>query len=179
MAKLFFENRFILTKKLYGEYCTKTFVSMHKKNRALAFGLAGGFGILTTLCMIFLPFKLLIAIGITLTIYFLYMGIWGYHFSEWIQFRKMQDEQGDVLLHQVRFCSDQIYVKLNQTSLTFKYSSITKAYETEHLLILIIGIQGMVEHGQIIFKEGFLNQEEDTVKQWKAFINEKTKREIF
>lgn len=56
-------------------------------------------------------------------------------------------------------------------------SSISKAYETEDGYILILGKRGMAEHGQILFKQGFLNNAD--MDEFKRFINKKTKNTIF
>lgn len=179
MAKLFFENKYILTKKLYRQYCSKTFVTMYKRNRILAFCLAVGFTIAAVIVFIFTRIKwLTIFLGI-LAAYFYMMGICGYHFSEWLNYRRMQEEQGDVLVHILKFCSDQVHVQVNQTKYTFKYSSITKAYETEDLFILIIGAKGMIEHGQVVFKNGFAEKNDTTLQSFKEFVNQKAKKPIF
>lgn len=174
-----YENRYILTKKLYTQYCSKTFATMNKRMRILAFSIAAGFTVATALVFWFTRIKwLTIVLGVCM-LYFYFMGICGYRFSEWINFRRMQDEQGKVLVHLMKFCADQVNVQVNQTKFTFKYSSITKAYETEDLLILIIGAKGMIEHGQVVFKNGFTDKGEDTVENFKKFINQKAKKMIF
>ena len=164
MAKLFYENKYILTKKLYRQYCGKTFVAMYKRNRILAFCLAAGFTIATVLVFLFTSIKWLTILLGVFAAYFYMMGFCGYHFSEWLNYRRMQEEQGDVLVHIFKFCADQVHVQVNQTKYTFKYSSITKAYETEDLLILIIGAKGM---------------EDTTLQSFKEFINQKAKKPIF
>ena len=197
MAKLFFENKYILTKKLYRQYCRHTFQKMNYSTRRLCFILMGVSMVLTVVEFIFLRWVWLTTVLGCFDLYFLFMGICGYHYSEWMNYRDMQQNFGEVLVHIVRFCSDQIQVKVNTTSLTMKYSSIIKAYETEDLIILIIGTRGMVEHGQVVYKKGFFvsdgdklekvetpdeqleEQNEQTLLEFKKFINTKAKKIIF
>lgn len=110
-------------------------------------------------------------------IYFTLMIFYGYKFSEWINFRKMKDEYGPAITMVLHFQQDKVSVRVNEKSFAFKYSSISKMYETEDSYILILGKKGMLEHGQIIFKQGFTH--DANVDEFKQFINKKAKETIF
>lgn len=175
MAKICFENKFILTRKLHKQYCKVSFTKMRKSTRILAFTLSIA-SFIAACTFAYFRMKMGIWVALILFIYFLLMGFWGYVFSEWIGFRSMKRKYGQVIVMIVDFMPSSVQVKVNKTSLNFKYSSITKAYETDDIIILILGAKGMIEHGQILFKENFKN---NSLTEFKEFINEKTGKRIF
>lgn len=175
MAKIFFENKFILTRKLHKQYCKVSYKKMRKTSRILAFSLAA-LSIVAAGVLAYLRIKIGVLVALVLCLYFIMMAFWGYVFSEWIGFRSMKRKYGDVIVMIVDFLPTIVQVKVGKTALNFKYESITKAYEAEDIIILILGAKGMIEHGQILFKENFKG---DSLSQFKSFINEKTGKEIF
>ena len=107
----------------------------------------------------------------------MFVIFFGYAFREWLQYRELQDLHGKAIVNLVRFNSDQVQVTVNKTKLAFKYSTIVRAYESEELLILILGKKGMLEHGQPLYKNGFTDK--IPLEEFKRFINEKTAKDIF
>lgn len=177
MAKIFFENRFILTKKLHHQYCKETYRTMNKRMQILALVLAL---VMYGLCAVSLFYLILpkpALVFLAFGIYFTFMIFYGYRFSEWINFRRMKDEYGPAIAMILQFKQDKVSVRINEKSFAFQYASIAKAYETEDLIILILGKRGMVEHGQVIFKNGFT--EHANLEDFKQYINKKTKNDIF
>ncbi|MDE6714259.1 MAG: YcxB family protein [Lachnospiraceae bacterium] len=177
MAKIFYENRFILTKKLHHQYCKMTYQTMNKRMQILAAVLAVIMYALCAVSFFYLRMPKVCLAFLGFGIYFTMMIFWGYRFSEWINFRKMKDEYGPAITMILHFQQDKISVRVNEKSFAFKYSSISKAYETEDSYILILGKKGMVEHGQVIFKQGFTHDAD--IDEFKKFINKKAKETIF
>lgn len=175
MAKICFENKFILTRKLHKQYCKVSYTRMRKSSRILAFVLAAA-SLIAAVALAFYRIKIGVLVSLVLCLYFIMMGFWGYVFSEWIGFRSMKRKYGQVIVMIVDFMPNIVQVKVGKTSLNFKYSSIIKAYETEDIIILILGAKGMIEHGQVLFKANFKG---DSLAQFKEFINEKTGNGIF
>lgn len=177
MAKIFFENKFILTSKLHQQYCKVCFAKMRKNTKILAIVLAI-VSFIAAIIFAILGSDKLCFVALILVLYFVMMAFWGYKFSEWINYRSMKRKFGQVILMIVDFYPTYVEVRTGTTevaSLTFKYTSITKAYETEDLIILIISAKGMIEHGQVLFKQNF---KDDSLDKFKVFINEKTGKEI-
>ena len=177
MAKIFFENRFILTKKLHHQYCRETYRTMNKRMQILALVLAILMYGLCAFSCFYLLLPRLAMVFLAFGIYFTFMIFYGYRFSEWINFRKMKDEYGPAITMVLHFLQDKVSVRVNEKSFAFKYSSIAKSYETEDTIILILGKRGMLEHGQVIFKQGFTGGAE--LEDFKKYINKKTEKEIF
>ena len=75
------------------------------------------------------------------------------------------------------FMPVQIFVKVGSSSFSFKYETIQKVYETEDIFILILKTKGMIEHGQIVFKNGF--GEGVDIQEFKRFLNDKSGKELF
>ena len=177
MAKIFYENRFILTKKLHHQYCKVTYRTMNKRMQVLSAVLAAVMYVLCAAAFFYLRMPKLCLVFLGFGIYFTIMIFYGYKFSEWINFRKMRDEYGPAITMVLHFQQDKVSVRVNEKSFAFKYSSISKAYETEDSYILIIGKRGMVEHGQVIFKKGFAKDTD--IDEFKRFINKKAKETVF
>lgn len=183
MAKVFFENRFLLTKTIHHQYCKETFKKMRKTNQNIALILA----ILTLVVagLVFFLFngrKIMILFGI-IFLYFVMMYFMGYRFSEWLNYRNLKRDYGHKtggeVVYQLKFEPAQVRVKVGETGLTFKYSTIEKVYETKDIFIFILSKEGMIEHGQIVFKNGFSDKADDTVENFKKYINEKAKKNLF
>lgn len=177
MAKIFFENRFILTQKLHHQYCKMTYRTMNKRMQVLSAVLSVVMYALSAAAFFYLRLPKLCLVFLGFGIYFTFMIFYGYKFSEWINFRRMKDEYGPAITMILHFQQDKVSVRVNEKSFAFKYSSISKVYETEDSYILILGKKGMVEHGQVIFKQGFLH--DTNIDEFKRYINKKTKETIF
>ena len=177
MAKLMYENRFILTRKLHKEYFRFLFLTLQKKTRLAALLLAVAAFLLSGVLLFGLHSKAGAAIGLVFTAYFVYMFFYGYVFREWLQYRKLQDEHGKAIVNIVKFNSDQVQVQVNKTSFSFKYSTIEQAYETEELIILILQKEGMAAHGQPLYKKSFGGQE--SLEAFQKYLNQKTGAELF
>lgn len=175
MAKLFYSNKFILTKKLHGQYFRCCFKETQKKLRLISLVLTFVFLILSVAALIFTGSRVLTSVLMVLTLYFLFMVFFGYSFRQWVDFRRLKDEHGDVIVMLVDFYSDNIKVKVNKTDFSFKYSTIDRAYVTEDEYILILKAPGMPEHGQVLFRTAFKDKEEE----FRNFINSKTGKNIF
>lgn len=177
MAKIFYENRFILTRKLHQQYCKITFRAMNKRIQLLSAALAVVMYVLCAVAFFYLRLPKLCLVFLGFGVYFTFMIFYGYKFSEWINFRRLKDEYGPAVTMILHFQQDKVCVRVNEKSFSFKYSSISKAYETEDSYILILGKRGMAEHGQVLFKQGFLHDAD--IEEFKRFINKKTKDTIF
>ena len=137
MAKLMYENRFILTRKLHQEY-------YHSRYMKLKFR----------------------------KIYYL-----GYRMREWFNWRELQEQHGKAVVNVVRFNSDQVHVQVNKTAFSFKYSTIESAAETEELIVLYLRKEGMAEHVQLLYRNGFAGKPD--IEAFKAFLNNKTGKQLF
>lgn len=176
MAAVLFENRFILTKKLHKQYCSECYKVSRKSTQRLAIILALVSLIAGILVYFFLEWQWLVILCAVFFAYFVFFYFWGYAFSEWFNFRDLHRQHGKAIVMILDFMPSQVSVKVNKTSFCFKYSSISKAYETDDIIILILERKGMIEHGQIVYKNGFnVGQLQD----FKEFINKKCEKEIF
>lgn len=177
MAKLFYENKFILTGKLHAEYFRHCFKKLQKETQIMSLILAILSLAVSAVVMIFFRNVLFTSLFAVLSLYFIFMIFFGYTFRQWIDYRRLTDEHGDVLVTIVSFFSDRVKVKVNKTELYFKYSTIDSAYETEDSIILLLKAPGMTAHGQLLFKPAF--KEEGGVEGFKKFLNQKTGKELF
>lgn len=177
MAKIFFENRFLLTKKLHKQYSKETFKKMRKSTSFLSLGLAFLTLIAAILAFIFFAARKILILFLLAFIYFILMSLFGYIFSDWLNFRNMKrnygEKKGGEVVYQIKFEPTEVRVKVGSTGYTFKYTTIEKIYETEDLLIFILNAKGMIEHGQIIYKKGFTDKSPETLDNFRKFINDK------
>ncbi len=165
MAKILLENRFILTKKLHAEYCRETNRKMRKKTKVMCFLLAAVSFIAAVLFAIFLKSSKLVTVALVLVVYFILTGLYGYKLSEIIDYKSMLREHGKAIVMILEFTPVQVLVKVNKTSFAFKYSTIKRIIETDNLYILILGGKGMIEHGQVLYKNGFKGGDENSFKK--------------
>lgn len=183
MAKIFFENKYILTKKLYHQYCKKTFQKLRKTNQILSIVLALITLVIALLVFFFLHGRKIMILFAVIFAYFVMMFFSGYKFSEWLNYRNLKRDyghkSGGEVVYQLYFEPLNVKVKVGDTGFTFKYSTIEKVYETEDIIIFILSAKGMIEHGQIIFKRGFSDKNSETIDEFKKFINEKSGKELF
>ena len=177
MAKLMYENKFILTRKLHSQYFRYCYRKLQKQTRILAVILTVLFAICFVLSIIFLGSRLAASLLSVITLYFFFMIFFGYSFREWIDYRKLQSDHGDVIVEIVKFNADNIHVKVNETGFSFNYRTIERVYETEDEYILILNLPGMIDHGQVLFKKGF--KDGTDVEAFKAYINRRAGKIIF
>ncbi len=177
MAKLMYENKFILTRKLHSQYFRYCYRKLQKQTRILALLLTVLFAVCFALSIIFLGSRLVASLFAVLTLYFFFMIFFGYSFREWIDYRKLQSDHGDVIVEIVKFNADNIHVKVNETGFSFNYRTIERVYETEDEYILILNMPGMIEHGQVLFKKGF--KDGTDMDAFKAYINRRAGKIIF
>lgn len=177
MAKVLFENKFLLTRKFHKQYCKETYRALRKRNQLTSALLAVVTLIAALLVFFLLDIRLVAYILFGLSAYFVFFIFYGYLFSEWINFRSLKREYGGDQVYIIKFEPSQVHVWVNKTSFSFKYTTITKGYETKDLLILILETKGMIEHGQMLFKGSFKTEEK--VNEFKDFINEKSGKQIF
>ena len=177
MAKLMYENKFILTRKLHSQYFRYCYRKLQKQTRILALVFTILFAVCFVLSIIFLGSRLVASLLAVLTLYFFFMIFFGYSFREWIDYRKLQNDHGDVIVEIVKFNADNIHVKVNETGFSFNYRTIERVYETEDEYILILSVPGMIEHGQVLFKKGF--KDGTDVEAFKAYINRRAGKTIF
>jgi len=182
MAKVFYENKFLLTRNLHKEYCKNTYDKMRKKIKITNLILGIVFLAATVLLVIFTRLAFIATLTLLFSIYFFVMIQNGYRFSEWINYKKICEETADVeggeVLNIIRFEPVQIHVRAGITGYSFKYESIERAFETDRLIILILKRPGMIEHSQLVFKGGFSEKNDDTLIEFKKFINEKVGKNI-
>lgn len=177
MAKLIYENKFILTKKLHAQYYKLCYRKTQKKTQLLAAVLALITFAVAAAVMLFFKNVFITSVLAALGLYFFFMIFLGYSFRCWVDYRRMQDEHGQVIVMIVKFLSDNVNVKVNKTSFSFKYTTIEKAYETDDEIILILKTAGMIEHGQVLFKKGF--KPESELIGFKEYINRRSGKKIF
>lgn len=177
MAKLMYENRFILTRKLHKEYFRFCYRKMQKQTQLIAGILAVVALAVSAVLYLWLHSVIGAVVGLIVAVYLVFVIFFGYAFREWLQYRELQDQHGKAVVNLVRFNSDQVQVTVNKTKFSFKYSTIVRAYESDELLILILGKKGMLEHGQPLWKRGFTG--EVSPEEFKEFINQKTEKTIF
>ncbi|MCR5597602.1 MAG: YcxB family protein [Lachnospiraceae bacterium] len=177
MAKLMYENKFILTRKLHSQYFRYCYRKLQKQTRILALVLTIIFAVCFVLSLILLGSRLIASLFAVLALYFFFMIFFGYSFREWIDYRKLQSDHGDVIVEIVKFNADNIHVKVNETGFSFNYRTIERVYETEDEYILILNLPGMIEHGQVLFKKGF--KDGTDVDAFKAYINRRSGKVIF
>ena len=137
MAKLIYENRFLLTRKLHKEYYHARYMKLRFRR-----------------------------------IFYL-----GYRFREWVNYRELQAQHDKAIVNLVRFQSDNVHVQVNRTAFSFHYNTITGAEETEELIVLKLQKEGMAEHVQLLWKNGFVGK--PPLEEFKDFINRKTGKTIF
>lgn len=183
MAKILYDNKFLLTRKLHKQYCKTGYRKTRKRIRVTCIVLTVLFALVAILLGVFTNLKILVGIAGFLAGYFFLMIFMGYTFSEWVNFGKMRDEyshgKGLDVVVVVSFEPVNVHVKFGKSQFSFKYTSIGKADETEDLIILYLNHPGMIEHAQILYKNGFTNKGEDTISEFKAFINEKSGKQVF
>ncbi|MCR5208621.1 MAG: YcxB family protein [Lachnospiraceae bacterium] len=177
MSKLIYENKFILTKKLHSEYYKLCYRKTQKKTQVISAVLAIVTLAVAAAVMMLFRNVLITSVFATLGLYFVFMIFFGYSFRCWVDYRRMQDEHGQVIVMIVKFLSDNVNVKVNKTVFSFKYSTIEKAYETDDEIILILKTAGMIEHGQVLFKKGF--KPESELIGFKQYINRRSGKMIF
>lgn len=177
MAKILYENKFLMTRKFHKQYCHVTFRARRKRNQLLSLALAI-VALAAGLSFYFLlKWNIPGVVCFCLAAYFVFFIFYGYWFSEWINYRSLKREYGGEQVYIIKFEPSEVHVWVNKTSFRFKYTTISGGYETKDLLILILETKGMIEHGQILFKGSFKNAE--TVEEFKQFINEKSGKHIF
>lgn len=180
MAKVLYENKFILTKKLHAQYCQMCFTKMRKQTKLICLLLALVCLAVAVPVNIFTTLRIVPGILYVLAVYFIFWIFQGYRVSEWINYKNMQRNYGEYIVMQVFFEPVQVKVKTGDTALAFKYTTISKAYETEDLIVLILSTEGMIEHGQVLYKNGFAGDTEGKcIKDFKIMINEKAHKPIF
>lgn len=116
MAKIFYENRFILTRKLHRQYCKMTYRVMNKRIQILSAVLAAVMYGLCTVSLFYLRLPKLFLVFLGFGIYFTFMIFYGYKFSEWINFRKLKDEYGPAITMVLHFQQDKVCVRVNEKS---------------------------------------------------------------
>lgn len=175
MAAIQFENRFILTRRIHKEYCKLLYRKTRKKFKITCFVLAAVSLVAALLLIIFTQWNVLSYILMFLSLYFIAMAFYGYSFSEWINYSKMKDEHGGEVFMILKFEPTRVIVQVNKTSFAFKYTSISAVYETDDIIILVISGDGMIDHGQLVYKNGFTEKNDDTLDRFMEFINTKAK----
>lgn len=177
MAKLMYENRFLLGRKLHKEYFRFFYRKTQKKTQLIAGILAALSLGLSGFLFFGLHSRIGAGIGVILALYFVFVIFFGYAFREWLQYRELEDLHGKGIFQMVRFYSDQVQVTVNKTKFSFKYSTIAEAYESDELLTLILKTKGMPAQGQPLYKNGFTGN--IPLDEFKSFINQKTGKKIF
>ena len=177
MAAVLFDNKFILTKKLHSQYCREAFKKSRFRLKLTSAVLCVIFLLLGLLFLLFLRMPKLSIVFFVFSVYFFVFIFRGYVFSDWINYRNFQRNYGKVIVMLLEFTPVQVKVKVNSTSFSFSYNTISGAYETDDIIILLLSGKGMVEQGQVVYKNGFKNNK--TVREFKEFINDKTQKDIF
>lgn len=148
-------NSFILTKKMHRQYSKQTYHIFRKKwkNKVIMLALAT---LAVGLLLIFLlRWYIAGAIILVAGIYFFLMGLFGYVYGSWREYRNFQDFFGPLVEMEVEFYKRYFRVKTVKGNREFLYSQVMKRIELENISILIVGAEGMIVHGQIIDKKAF------------------------
>ncbi len=176
MAKLCFENKFILTRKLHKEYCKTTYKKTRNKRKVVYGILAVLFlAVAVVAALVWKLLPVIIAAGV-ISLFCFYSLFFGYVLYEWFDMGRLKEEFGPAVAMVVSFYSDRVAIRVNDKKVAFKYSSITRCVETENLYIFFVYSEGIIEHGQALFKKGF---KEEEIPAFQKYINERTGKEIF
>lgn len=152
---LLLKNSFVLTKKMHMKYSRICFMLFRKKFKQLALALC--FIMLMVAVLLFLLPKWYIpgVIFVVMALYFYFMSEFGYIYSAGNQYRNLQAFFGELVEMEVEFYPQFFAIKTEKGDREFLYSQIEKRIELERMSILIVGAQGMIQHGQIIDKSAF------------------------
>ena len=152
MATVFFENRFILTRKLHREYYRELYLRNGRSVRIASAVLAGISAAAFLLFVIVLRAKVAAAAAMVLGIYFGLMIPFGYVFREWIGYRGLKrDHEAQAIFEIVSFYQDRIHVKVNKTEFDLKYAALDGVIETEELWILLLKGKGGIQNTQLLW----------------------------
>ena len=180
MAKLFFENRFILTRKLHREYYRELYKRNGRNIRIISAVLACISAVVFLLSIIMLKSAVAATLFLVLCIYFILMIPFGYAFREWIGYRGLKrDHEAAAIFQIVSFYQDRIHVKVNKTEFDLKYGALDGVIETEELWILLLKGKGGILNTQLLWKKGFKDKTEEELKRFCEFIDNKSSKSIF
>ncbi|MCR5118334.1 MAG: YcxB family protein [Lachnospiraceae bacterium] len=180
MAKLFFENRFILTKKLHREYYRELYRKNGRSIKIISAVLACIFAAAFLLSVILFKSTPAAVLALVLCIYFVLMIPFAYVFREWIGYRGLRrDHQASAIFEIVSFYQDRIHVKVNKTEFDLKYDSLDGLMETKELWVLLLKGKSGLNSTQLLWKKGFTDKSEAGLKAFREFIDNKSKKSIF
>ena len=180
MAKLFFENRFILTRKLHREYYRELYRRNGRNIRIISAVLACISAVVFLLSLIMLKSAIAATLSLVLCIYFTLMIPFGYVFREWIGYRGLKrDHEAAAIFQIVSFYQDRIHVKVNRVEFDLRYDQLDGLVETEQLWILLIRGKNGMQNTQILWKKGFKDRSEERLKEFCDFVDNKSKKSIF
>ena len=180
MATVFFENRFILTRKLHREYYRELYRRNGRSIRILAAVLAFVSAAAFFATIILFRSKAAAAVLMVLCVYFVLMIPFAYVFREWIGYRGLLRDHGAQAIFEIAdFYQDRIHVKVNKTEYDLKYTDLDGLIETEELWILLFKGKGGILNTQLLWKAGFRERSEEELKRFRTFIDKKSSKSIF
>jgi hypothetical protein len=180
MARLMYENRFILTKKLHREYYRQLYKENGRGIRITSMVLMGLSVVGFMLTIILLKSLLIAAVLLAAALYFALMIPFGYVFREWTDYRGLLREHGAGAIFQiVSFYSDRIHVKVNKTEFDLKYTALSGIIKTDELWVLLFkGSSGMRET-LLLWRGGFKGLTDEELKEFFDFIDKKSEGTLF
>lgn len=154
-SEVLLRNSFILTKKMHLEYSKHTYRIFYKKWRNKVLLLAVTV-LATGLLLILWPHWYLPGIlALVAGIYFFFMGLFGYVYGSYKEYRNFQEFFGPLVEMEVEFHPKYFRVKTAKGDRDFLYMQIMRRIELQNMSILIVGVDGIIVHGQIIDKKSF------------------------
>ena len=152
------ENKFILTKEMNKRYAKITYRRYHSKFQVgtlIASIVLFAIGFAFVFLRLPIPFVIFILLGL----YVFFMSWFGFFYQSIISYRQLMDYYGNPVEMNVVFFSKFFRVKGNKTNYDFMYSQITDIIELDDISILIVSAKGIIQHGQIIDKKAFTQEE--------------------
>lgn len=155
MGDVLLKNTFILTKEMNRRYARYTYGIFHKKWRRNTFiiGLllmAGSFVFVYPLRLYILWMLCLIA-----GMYIFVMSWLGYRYGAMVAYSQYKDFYGEPVTMTVEFYEKFFRVVTPKGNRDFLYANIVRRIEMSDMAILIVALDGMIQHGQIVDKKAF------------------------
>lgn len=168
--ELLFENKTTVTKEIFNDFGKKTFKVYHKTYRFFAI-LGCIVGLLLSI-LFFIIDGLSISSVFTLvcSILFLFLFFKAYIIRSASSYKNFKLLNGESPQITFSFYQEKIEIISSISTLSLEYIKITKILETNKLIILMIGKQGL-----ILYKSGFTVGNTDT---FRSFIIEKCRKNI-
>lgn len=154
-SEVLLRNSFILTKKMHLEYSRHTYRIFHKKWRNKVLLLATVVIAIGLLLILWPHWYIPGILALVAGIYFFFMGLFGYVYGSYKEYRNFQEFFGPLVEMEVEFHPKHFSVKTAKGDRDFLYMQIMRRIELQNMSILIVGADGIIVHGQIVDKKSF------------------------